>query len=55
MSSLLLLFNKYNLGFHHKNLISKSPRDDTLTLVFKMLQEAPINPNDSKTRKIKSK
>jgi hypothetical protein len=40
MSPLLLLFNKYNLGFHLKTLISKSPRDETLTLVFKMLQEA---------------
>jgi hypothetical protein len=40
MSPLLLHFNKYNLGFHLKTLISKSPRDETLTLVFKMLQEA---------------
>jgi hypothetical protein len=55
MSPLLLLFNKYNLGFHLKTLISKSPRDETLTLVFKMLQEAPRNPSDSKTREIKYK
>jgi hypothetical protein len=36
---LFFFFNKYNLGFHLKTLISKSPRDETLTLVFKMLQE----------------
>jgi hypothetical protein len=53
--SLLFLFNKYNLGFHLKTLISKSPRDETLTLVFKMLQEAPRNPSNSKTREIKYK
>jgi len=31
--------HKYNLGFHLKTLISKSPSDETLTLVFKMLQK----------------
>jgi hypothetical protein len=36
----LLHFSEYKLGFHLKTLISKSPRDETLTLVFKMLQQA---------------
>jgi hypothetical protein len=36
---LLLFFTKYNLGFHLKTPISKSPSDETLTIDFKMLQE----------------
>jgi hypothetical protein len=55
MSPLFLFFTKYNLGFHLKTLISKFSRDETLTLVFKMLQEAPRNPSNSKTREIKYK
>lgn len=35
----LLLFTKYNLRLHIKTIISKSPRDETLTLAFKMLQQ----------------
>jgi hypothetical protein len=52
-SPLLLLFPNYNLGFHLKTLISKSPRDENLTLVFKMLQEALGNLSNSKTKEIK--
>jgi hypothetical protein len=37
---LFFFFPTYNLGFHLRTLMSKSPRDETLTLVFKILQEA---------------
>jgi len=34
----LLHFTKYNVRFYLKTLISKYPRDETLTLVFKMIR-----------------
>jgi hypothetical protein len=40
MSPLLLHFNKKNLGFHLKTLVSKSSRDETLALFFNILQQA---------------
>lgn len=33
-----ILFKKYHLAFNPKTLISKTPSDETLTLVIKMLQ-----------------
>jgi hypothetical protein len=51
MSPLLLYFNKYNLGFNHKILAPLSPRDETLTLVFKMpskLQETLALPRQER-------
>jgi hypothetical protein len=33
------LLDKHNLGFNHKTLAPMSPSDETLTLVFKMLQK----------------
>jgi hypothetical protein len=50
MSLLLLHFNKYNLGFHLKTIISKYLGDGTLNIVFNKRQEAPRNPSDSKMR-----
>jgi hypothetical protein len=50
---LLLHFNKYNLEFHLKTLISESSRDETLTLVFKMLQQAQETPTTPREREIK--
>jgi hypothetical protein len=39
MYPLLLHFSKYNLGFHLKIFVSKSPMDETLTLDFRLLHE----------------
>jgi hypothetical protein len=39
MSPLFLFFFKCNPRFHLKTLIFESPREETLTLGFKMLQE----------------
>jgi hypothetical protein len=50
-TSPLLHFNKYNLGVHLKTLISKPPRDESVTLVFNMLQESPRNHNKSKRKR----
>lgn len=55
LSPLLLHLNKYNLVFYLTTLISKFPKEKTMTLVLKMLQEAPRNPSNCNTVEIKYK